>query len=236
MSNKKDTPYYVGLGIVIIIFGYFAVTNVIDYVQKNKVTDSNRSEDRIPVADKFLKKFNKVPDFEFINQDGDTITNRDLLGKVYVIDFFFTTCPTICTPMSMNMSKVSQALEDQKDFRAVSITIDPDNDQPEVLKQYAQKYDANDNWYFLTGDKEATYRLSREGFNAYVAESENQDIRFEHSGNFALVDRDGYIRSRKVRIDDQNENWIYHYNGVQENDIPAQIKEIIEDAETLLNK
>lgn len=236
MSSKKDTPYYVGLGIVIIIFGYFAVTNVVDYVQKNKVVDSNRSEDRIPVADKFLKKFNKVPDFEFINQDGDTITNKDLLGKVYVIDFFFTTCPTICTPMSMNMSKVSQALEDQKDFRAISITIDPDNDNPEVLKAYAQKYEANDNWHFLTGDKEATYKLSREGFNAYVAQSENQDIRFEHSGNFALVDRDGYIRSRKVRIDDQNENWIYHYNGVQENDIPAQIKEIIEDAETLLNK
>jgi protein SCO1/2 len=236
MSNKKDTPYYIGLGIVIIIFGYFAVTNVIDYVQKNKVVDSNRSEDRIPVADKFLKKFNKVPDFEFINQNGDTITNKDLLGKVYVIDFFFTTCPTICTPMSMNMSKVSQALEEQKDFRAISITIDPDNDQPDVLKDYAQKYDANDNWYFLTGNKEATYKLSREGFNAYVAESENQDIRFEHSGNFALVDRDGYIRSRKVKIDDQNENWIYHYNGVQENDIPAQIEEIIQDAETLLNK
>jgi protein SCO1/2 len=236
MSNKKDTPYYIGLGIVIIIFGYFAVTNVIDYVQKNKVVDSNRSEDRIPVADKFLKKFNKVPDFEFINQNGDTITNKDLLGKVYVIDFFFTTCPTICTPMSMNMSKVSQALEEQKDFRAISITIDPDNDQPDVLKEYAQKYDANDNWYFLTGNKEATYKLSREGFNAYVAESENQDIRFEHSGNFALVDRDGYIRSRKVKIDDQNENWIYHYNGVQENDIPAQIEEIIQDAETLLNK
>lgn len=236
MSNKKDTPYYIGLGIVIIIFGYFAVTNVVDYVQKNKVVDSNRSEDRIPVADKFLKKFNKVPDFEFINQDGDTITNKDLLGKVYVIDFFFTTCPTICTPMSMNMSKISQALKDQKDFRTISITIDPDNDSPEVLKAYAQKYNASDNWHFLTGDKDATYKLSREGFNAYVAESENQDIRFEHSGNFALVDRDGYIRSRKVRIDDQNENWIYHYNGVQENDIPAQIKEIIEDAETLLNK
>lgn len=236
MSKKKDTPYYIGLGIIIIIFGYFAVTNVVDYISKNKVVNSNRSQDRLPVADKFLKKFNKVPDFEFINQDGDTITNKDLLGKVYVIDFFFTTCPTICTPMSMNMSKINKALANQKDFRTISITIDPQNDQPEVLKAYAQKYDANENWHFLVGDKETTYKLSREGFNAYVSESENPSIRFEHSGNFALVDQEGYIRSRKVKIDDQNENWIYHYNGVEEEDIPAQIEEIIQDAQTLLNK
>ncbi|AGC76724.1 protein SCO1/2 [Nonlabens dokdonensis] len=236
MSKKKDTPYYIGLAIIIIIFGYFAVTNVVHYINKDKVVDSNRSEDRIPVADKFLKKFNKVPDFQFVNQDGDTITNQDLLGKVYVIDFFFTTCPTICTPMSMNMSKINKELENYKDFRTVSITIDPDNDTPEVLKEYAKKYNANENWLFLTGDQEATYKLSREGFNAYVAESANEDIRFEHSGNFALVDRNGFIRSRKVKIDEENENWIYHYNGVQENDIPAQIQEIIEDAETLLNK
>ena len=236
MSKKKDTPYYIGLAIIIVIFGVFAVTNVIHYINKDKVVDSNRTENRIPVADKFLKKFNKVPDFEFVNQNGDTITNQDLLGKVYVIDFFFTTCPTICTPMSMNMSKINQALENQEDFRTVSITIDPDNDTPEVLKEYSKKYNANDKWLFLTGNKDAIYKLSREGFNAYVAESENESIRFEHSGNFALVDRNGYIRSRKVRIDEENENWIYHYNGVQENDIPAQIQEIIQDAETLLNK
>lgn len=237
MSDKKsDTPYYVGLGIVIIIFGYFAVTNVVHYINKDKVVDSNRSENRAPVGDKFLKKFNKVPDFKFVNQDGDTITNDSLLGKVYVIDFFFTTCPTICTPMSINMAKISEALESQQDFRTISITIDPDHDQPAVLKEYAAKYDANDHWQFLVGDKDDTYKLSREGFNAYVGESDNEAIRFEHSGNFALVDRDGYIRSRKVRIDKDNENWIYHYSGVQENDIPAQLDEIIQDAETLLNK
>jgi len=236
MSKSKDTPYYIGLGVIIIIFGYFAVSNVIHYINKDKVVDSNRSEDRAPVGDKFLKRFNKVPDFKFVNHEGDTITNDSLLGKVYIVDFFFTTCPTICTPMSMNMSKISKALENHNDFRTVSITIDPDYDQPEVLKKYAAKYEANSHWYFLVGDKEATYKLSRDGFNAYVGESDNESIRFEHSGNFALVDREGYIRSRKVRIDKENENWIYHYNGIQDNDLPAQIKEIIEDAQTLLNK
>jgi protein SCO1/2 len=125
MSKKKNTPYYIGLGIIILIFGYFAVTNIIHYINKDKVVDSNRTEDRAPVADKFLKKFNKVPDFEFVNQNGDTISNKDLLGNVYVVDFFFTSCPTICTPMSHNLSTIVDELKDYKDFKAVSISIDP---------------------------------------------------------------------------------------------------------------
>ncbi|BAO54669.1 SCO family protein [Nonlabens marinus] len=232
MSKKSDTPYYIGLGIIILIFGYFAVTNVIDYIQADKVVDSNRSEDRDPVADKFLKKFNQVPDFQFINQDGDTVTNKDLLGKVYIVDFFFTTCPTICTPMSRNMSQINEKLSKYEDYTAVSISIDPDNDTPAVLKEYASRYDAQTtDWQFLTGDKQETYKLAKEGFNAYVGESDNPAVRFEHSGNFALVDRDGYIRSRK----DAYGNWTYVYSGISENDLPAQLEEIMEDAETLLN-
>ncbi|PRP67596.1 SCO family protein [Nonlabens agnitus] len=233
MSKENNTPYYIGLGIIILIFGYFAVTNIIDYVQKDKVVDSNRSEDRDPVADKFLYKFNKVPDFEFINQNGDTITNETLLGKVYIIDFFFTTCPTICTPMSRNLSIVTEKLAKYDDYRSISISIDPENDTPAVLKEYAARYNANDSiWYFLTGDKAATYQLAREGFSSFVAESDDPAIRFEHSGNFALVDQEGYIRSRK----DAFGNWIKVYSGIEENGFPAMIKEITEDAETLLNK
>ncbi|AZQ43307.1 SCO family protein [Nonlabens ponticola] len=233
MSKKSDTPYYVGLGIVILIFGYFAVTNVIDYIEKDKVVDSNRSVDRDPVADKFLVKFNKVPDFEFINQNGDTVTNETLLGKVYIVDFFFTTCPTICTPMSRNLSQVTDKLSKYDDYRSVSITIDPQNDTPAVLKEYADRYQANDTtWYFLTGDKAATYELVQKGFNSYVGESDDPAIRFEHSGNFALVDRDGYIRSRK----DAQGNPIYVYSGITEQYSEAQLEEIMDDAETLLNK
>jgi len=233
MSKENNTPYYIGLGIIILIFGYFAVTNVIDYVQKDKIVDSNRTEDRDPVADKFLKKFNKVPDFEFVNQNGDTVTNEDLLGKVYIVDFFFTTCPTICTPMSRNMAQINKELNKYDDYVAVSISIDPENDSPEVLKEYAAKYDAQPGkWQFLTGDKMETFALAKNGFNAYVGESDDPAIRFEHSGNFALVDRDGYIRSRK----DTYDNWIYVYSGIQENEIPAMLKEITDDAVTLLNK
>jgi protein SCO1/2 len=233
MSKKSDTPYYIGLALVILIFGYFAVTNVVDYIQRDEVVNSNRSDDRAPVADKFLKKFNKVPDFAFVNQNGDTITNKDLIGKVYIVDFFFTTCPTICTPMSRNLSQISKKLNSNDDYMAVSISIDPDNDTPEVLKEYASRYDAQStNWQFLTGEKQEIYKLAREGFNSYVGESDNPAIRFEHSGNFALVDRDGYIRSRK----DAYGNWMYVYSGIEENEIPAQLQEIMEDAETLLNK
>jgi protein SCO1/2 len=233
MSKNKDTPYYIGLGVIILIFGYFAVTNVIHYINKDKVVDSNRSMDRDPVADKFLKKFNKVPSFSFINQYNDTVTDQDLLGKVYVVDFFFTTCPTICTPMSMNMSKIVNELSSKEDFTAVSISIDPEYDTPQVLKEYAAKHNAEgNNWQFLTGDKSETYNLARQGFNSYVGESDNPAVRFEHSGNFALVDSEGYIRSRK----DEYGNWIYVYRGVEENDLEPQLKELIEDAQTLLNK
>ena len=234
MAKSKDTPYYIGLGIIILIFGYFAVTNVIHYIEKDKVVDSNRSQDRAPVADKFLRKFNKVPDFSFVNQNNDTITNEDLLGKVYVIDFFFTTCPTICTPMSINMAKIVEALKDKKDFQAVSISIDPKNDTPAVLKEYASRYVKNDSsWHFLTGDKAEIYKLSLEGFSAYIGESQDSIERFEHSGNFALVDREGYIRSRK----DDYGNWMMVYRAVQESedDLEPLIPELIDDAKTLLN-
>lgn len=233
MSKSKDTPYYIGLGIIIVIFGYFAVTNVIHYINKDKVVDSNRSEDRAPVADKFLKKFNRVPDFEFVNQNGDTITNQTMKGKVYIVDFFFTSCPTICRPMSNNLKTVQAKLKDYPDFKILSVSIDPDYDTKETLKEYASNHDAIDGtWHFVRGDKEATFKLSLDGFSAYVGESKDSIVKFEHSGNFALVDREGYIRSRK----DAYGNWMMVYNGVEENDIEPQLKEIIEDAQTLLNK
>lgn len=233
MSKSKDTPYYIGLGIIVIIFGYFAITNVIHYINKDKVIDSNRSENRAPVADKFLKKFNTVPAFEFIDQNGDTINNESLKGSVYIVDFFFTSCPTICGPMSNNLKTVQEKLKDYPDFKILSVSIDPEYDTQEVLKKYANRHDAiKDVWHFARGDKEATFKLAREGFSAYVGESKDTIIKFEHSGNFALVDRNGVIRSRK----DAYGNWMMVYNGVEENDIEPQLQEIIEDAETLLNK
>lgn len=233
MSKSKDTPYYIGLGIIVIIFGYFAVTNVVHYINKDKVVDSNRSEDRAPVADKFLKKFNAVPDFELIDQNGDTITNDTMKGKVYIVDFFFTSCPTICTPMSHNLKTVQNKLKDHPDFKILSVSIDPDYDTQSILKNYADRHDAIDGlWHFARGDKAATFQLAREGFSAYVGESKDSLIKFEHSGNFALVDREGIIRSRK----DPYGNWMMVYSGVEENGIEPQLKEIIEDAQTLLNK
>lgn len=237
MSKSKDTPYYIGLGIIVIIFGYFAVTNVVHYINKDKVVDSNRSEDRAPVADKFLMKHHKVPAFKFVDQDGDTITNETLQGKVYVLDFFFTSCPTICPPMSMNMAKVNQKFKDNKDFRTVSITIDPEHDTPDVMKDYASKFvDDDSTWYFLHGEKEEIYDLSRNGFYSFVDKSEDPAIGFEHSGKFVLVDRDGYIRSREVEIAENNRQFIFSYDGVIQNDLPDQIDILIQDTETLLNK
>lgn len=233
--KKKDWPYYAGLLVVVAIFGYFAVINLADRVSNDKLVDSNRTDEREPVADKFLKKFNQVPDFQLVNQDGDTITNQDLAGKVYVVEFFFTTCPTICSPMNQNMEKVQAALKDYEDFAILSISIDPEHDTPEVMKAYGKKYNANfDKWQFATGPRDEVYALARQGFNAYVDEVENEAIRFEHSGNFALVDRNGYIRSRAIK-QGGFDNFIYVYNGIEENGLPAMVTEIVQDAKTLLD-
>jgi len=235
MARNKDLPYYIGLGLVVLGFGYFAVTNLRERVENDNTVTSIRTTNREPVADKFLKKFNQVPDFSLINQDGDTITNQDLLGKVYVVEFFFSNCPTICTPMNMNMEKVQSALKQYDDFAILSISIDPERDTPEAMKEYAQRFDADfDTWHFATGEQDVVYELARKGFNAYVGEAESEEIGFEHSGNFALVDREGYIRSRAVK---QNgfDNFIYVYNGVTEEGTPAMVTEIVQDAKTLLD-
>lgn len=232
MKKENNRSYYIGLAIIIVLFSAFAIHNVLDYIKKNKVITSNRSDDREPVADKFLKKFNEVPAFNFVNQAGDTITNESLKGSVYAVEFFFTTCPTICTPMNVNIQKIADRFKDNPEFKILSITIDPEHDTVAVLNEYAKRYDAKaGKWNFVTGDKDATYKLSREGFKSYVDVSTNKNIRFEHSGNIALVDRNGFIRSRK----DKNGNFIYAYNAISENQMPDQINEFMEDAETLLN-
>ncbi|ARN72063.1 SCO family protein [Nonlabens tegetincola] len=232
MSKKKDTPYYIGLAIIIVIFGYFAVKNVVHYINKDKVVDSNRTEDRAPVADKFLYRHGKIPDFKFVNQRGDTITNETLLGQVYIVDFFFTSCGLICPPMSKNMATVHDELKEYKNFKAISITIDPITDTPKVMKEYAARYtDDTRNWWFLHGEIDDVFELAEKGFSSYIKKSDDPAIRFEHSGNFALVDKEGFLRSRK----DEYGNWIMVYRGVEEFDAPPQIDEIVEDAVTLLN-
>lgn len=165
----------------------------------------------------------KIPEFALINQANDLVTNEKLKGKVYVADFFFTTCPTICKTMSGNMVELQKLMSGTKDFHIVSHSVNPEYDSPKILQEYADKMGAKThNWDFLTGDKEAIYTLGIKGYFSEAEESELAPGGFLHTENFVLVDREGYIRSRK----DENGNVKAVYNGTDVEDVKLLAQDI----------
>jgi len=203
---KKTSYSYVGVSFIILIFGIIVVPKIIDRIQNNDVTRTeSRSKDvQMTVSDDTPLSYliingeaKRVMPFSFVNQDEKTISNDDYAGKVYLVEFFFSTCPTICPKMNKNLVDIQNTFPDRPDFGIASFTINPEYDTPSVLKTYAENYGVtNPNWHFMTGEKEAIYNLANTGFNLYAAQFEGADGGFEHSGNFALIDKEGYIRSR----------------------------------------
>ena len=213
--NKKYS--YVGISFIVLLFGIYVVPKVVAGFQKSD-----------------LVTFHKVPDFEFINQHGKTITNKDFKGKVYVVEFFFTTCPSICPIMTDEMLKIQKAFYGNPKFAIASISITPDTDTPKVLTAYAKKHGITlKNWQLLTGQsQEYVFNLAKEGFKLYAGKGGNDGSGFEHSGLFALVDKNGYIRSRK----DEFGNPILYYRALNESGFGNQIEELKEDIKKLLDE
>jgi len=155
-------------------------------------------------------KKRRVPSFEFVNQDSLLISDQDYKGKVFVVEFFFTSCPSICPIMTKNLVKLQNEFEDREDFGIASFSITPKQDTPAVLKAYAEEKGISDlDWHLMTGDQEKIYELANNGFNIFAAEMPDAPGGFEHSGLFALVDKNGFIRSRV----DQFGNAIVYYRG-----------------------
>ncbi|QRM89095.1 redoxin domain-containing protein [Lacinutrix sp. WUR7] len=248
--SKKANYSYIGIALTVLVFGIIFIPRIVDRVTSNDITrEESRSvsvsnEDRtMRTSDLAFLEINgeakKVPSFSFTNQDGRTITDKDYLGKVYVIEFFFTTCPTICPRMSSNLVEIQNTFPDNRNFGVASFTINPTHDTPEVLKAYAEKYGiTNPNWNLMTGDEEAIYKLANQGFNLYTAVEAEAEGGFEHSGNFALIDKNGFIRSRMV-----NGNLVIYYNGmiseeeqVDDEGQEQQITMLKEDINKLLNE
>nr|WP_321234364.1 SCO family protein [uncultured Psychroserpens sp.] len=208
MSAKKTNYSYIGIAFILLVFGIIFIPRIIDRIKGGDVTRTESRSKNVStnaegyISDLMFLEINnepkKVPSFSFVNQDGITITNKDYEGKVYVVEFFFTTCPTICPKMNRNLVQIQNTFSDFEDFGVASFTINPDYDTQEVLKAYADNYGIiNPNWHLMTGDKDAIYDLANIGFNIYAGENPEVDGGFEHSGNFALIDRNGFIRSRK---------------------------------------
>lgn len=248
--SKKVNYSYIGIAFILLLFGILFIPKIIDRINADDITRDESRSDELSTSNKSIKsdlaylkineKPKKVPVFSFTNQDGKTITNEDYLGKVYVVEFFFTTCPTICPIMNRNLVEVQNEFNDFENFGVASFTITPEIDTPKVLKAYADNYGIkNPNWHLMTGDEEAIYKLANEGFNLYTAKDESVEGGFEHSGNFALIDKEGFIRSRK----DSFGNPLIFYNGLipeadgeDEDGIPQEITILKEDIAKLLKE
>ena len=197
---KKNS--YIAITFIILIFGIYAVPKIVKKFTGNE-----------------LLQFEKVPAFEFTDQNNKLVDNSNFENKVYVVEFFFTSCPTICPRMNENMVKIQNEFFGNPSFAIASVSIDPERDSPQVLKAYAKEKGATlKNWYFLTGDKDDVYTFSNDGFRLYAGENKDVEGGFEHSGLFALIDKEGYIRSRTV-ISGENENPIKFYNGLDDKEI-----------------
>jgi len=141
-----------------------------------------------------LPVMNTVPDFTFIERSSREVKSQELAGKVWVADFVFTNCGGFCPLMTEKMRKVQDLLPAQ--VQLVSFSVDPDRDTPEVLAAYAKKYGADPNrWLFLTGNKDALYKLSKDGFKLAIDDTAGTEAEpITHSVRFALVDQQGRIR------------------------------------------
>ena len=143
------------------------------------------------------KNFHKIPDFKLFNQLGDTISQKTFEGKIYITDFFFTTCPGICPKMTGNMQVVQEEFKNDADILLLSHSVMPKTDSIPMLKEYAKNYDVIDNkWHLVTGDKQEIYDLGR---NQYFVENDLGDVEksiedFLHTENFLLIDKNKHIR------------------------------------------
>jgi protein SCO1/2 len=202
MSKKGwiYTGFFTGL---VLVF-YFVLTKVIPGFDKKKVA---------PVS--------SVKPFSFTNQDGEPVTDRDVAGKVYVAEYFFTTCKGICPKMNNNMRLVYEALKNENDFLILSHTCDPETDTVGQIKKYADSMNVDTRkWVFLTGRKDSLYNMARASYTiddpANNLKSPDDD--FLHTQFWALVDKSGDVR--------------YIYDGLKE----SEVKTLIRKAKTLLKE
>ncbi len=241
---KKGKYTYVWVSFVILVFGIIFIPRIINSVQNDSVVVNDRMsvKDNTDALSYLIidGKKRRVPQFAFVNQDSLVITDKDYIGKVFVVEFFFTSCPSICPVMTKNLVAVQEEFKDVKNFGIASFSINPRYDSPRVLKEYAEKYKITDlDWHLLTGEQEIIYDLANTGFNIFAAERPDVPGGFEHSGMFALIDKKGYVRSR---VDDFGNPIIYYRGTILESEgennegEKEQISVLKEDIKKLLQE
>ena len=195
--SKKGWFYIIFFSALVVGF-YFILTSLVPALSKKRIS---------PIS--------YVRPFAFTNQDGRTITNKDVAGKVYVAEYFFTTCKSICPIMNANMKIVYERFKNEKDFLILSHTCDPATDSAARLKKYADSLNVDtEKWIFLTGTKDSLYRQARYSYKIDDPNNNplNGEIDFLHSQFFSLVDKKGAVRNI--------------YEGNEKKDVERMINEI----------
>jgi protein SCO1/2 len=200
------------------------LTSIIGFSCKSE-SDKNSSLELPIMGERYVDDnkdtvYHEIADFAFINQLGDTITNEDVEGKIYVADFFFTSCPTICPIMKKEMLRVYEKYQDQPNFKILSHSIDPTHDTQVVLKDFAEKLGVENasTWNFLTGDQEKIYEIGQTSYLTTAMADQQEPGGFLHSGAFLLIDGKGRIR------------------GVYDGTKADQVDRLISDIPKLLDK
>ena len=143
----------------------------------------------------YVKKYHSIADFKLINQNGDTITQADYADKIYIADFFFTTCPTICPVMTANMADIQQIIRGDDEVLLLSHSVTPEIDSVPQLKKYALEKGVIDaKWNLVTGDKKQIYELARKSYLAVLTDGDGGPYDMIHTENFILVDKERRIR------------------------------------------
>lgn len=227
MSQNKPKNYsYIWISLIVLVFGIYVVPKIVDRFSNESIVTNDRLNR--PSDQRELREIADAPAFSFVNHKGETIDNSYYEGKVYVVEFFFTACPTICPIMNENMRILDDQFYTNEQFGIASFSIDSVTDTPEVLNEYAEEIGVKSpHWNFFSGEHDLIMEFAKK-YNMYAAANPDAPGGFEHSGMFALIDKKGKIRSR---LNEFNYPIVF-YDGIEAEGIEMlkeDIKQLLEE-------
>lgn len=209
----KNSHLFLALSLLIIFSCNSSPKKLPIYGERNPVSKLVNGKEKVDTL------YQSIPAFSFLNQDSVLITSKSLDGKIYIADFFFTSCPSICPIMKKQMLRVYKEYEGNEQVKFLSHTIDPKHDSISVLKDYANKLGANSKqWYFLYGNRDSIYHIAKNSYMSISYEDKNTPGGIVHSGYFILVDKQKHIRGA--------------YDGTN----TEQVSQLIKDVQILLDE
>lgn len=180
------------------VLSVIIITIMMQLVKQDRVLDiyqpAQVERDLVDTTMQYVKKYHTIPDFSLTNQNGKEVTQKDYENKIYVADFFFTTCQTICPIMTDHMAQIQEFTKDDEHILLLSHTVTPEIDDVERLKKYAIEKGVDDSkWNLVTGDRKQIYDLARK---SYLVAKDNPDVEYDliHTENFVLIDTKKRIR------------------------------------------